>query len=106
MQRPLNLFNDHQTYDAALRYPRNVYFPYNYSAHYLGQYPVAELQCWNKATKWEPDDMFYCEPMPLEATADVIQVTVHAAKAMNSSRAARPFLVSYSWDNTRLLATS
>lgn len=67
-------------------------FPFNYSAHYLGQYPVAELQCWNKATRWEPNDMFYCEPMPLEATADVVQVTVFAAKATNSSAAARPFL--------------
>lgn len=91
MLRIIRMF---RRYDAALPYPRNVSFPFNYSAHYLGQYPVAELQCWNKATKWEPDDMFLCEPMPLEATADVIQVTVHAAKAMNSSRAARPFLVS------------
>ena len=37
MQRPLNLFNDHQTFDASLPYPRNVSFPFNYSAHYLGQ---------------------------------------------------------------------
>lgn len=49
MVRPLNLFNDHQTFDPDAGYPRNVSFPYNYSVHYLGQYPVAELQCWNKA---------------------------------------------------------
>ena len=32
------------------------------------------------------------DAVPLEATADVVQVTVHAAKATNSTRAARPFL--------------
>ena len=37
---------------------------------------MAELQCWNKATKWEPHDMFLCEPMPLEATADVMQACI------------------------------
>lgn len=50
-----------------------------------GQYPVAELQCWDKATEWEPNDMFYCEPMPLEATADNVQLSVFAAKALNST---------------------
>lgn len=92
MVRPLNLFNDHQTFDPMAGYHRNVSFPYNYSAHYLGQYPVMELQCWNKATQWEPTDMFYCEPMPLEATADNVQLSVFAAKALNSTESVRPFL--------------
>ena len=54
--------------------------------------PVAELQCWNKATRWEPHDMFFCEPMPLEATADNVQLSVFAAKASNSTLSVRPFM--------------
>jgi hypothetical protein len=36
MVRPLNLFNDRQTFDPRAGYPKNVSFPFNYSAHYLG----------------------------------------------------------------------
>ena len=36
--------------------------------------------------------MFYCEPMPLEATADNVQLTAFVAKATNSTAQARPFL--------------
>ena len=35
---------------------------------------------------------FMCEPMPLEATADNVQLSVFAAKAVNSTEAVRPFL--------------
>lgn len=36
--------------------------------------------------------MFYCEPMPLEATGDNVQLTAFVAKATNSTVEARPFL--------------
>eukprot|EP01043_Picozoa_sp_COSAG02_P018860 COSAG02_NODE_892_length_16138_cov_14.599875_14_plen_73_part_01 len=36
--------------------------------------------------------MFYCEPMPLEATADNVQLSVFAAKALNSTESVQPFL--------------
>ena len=81
------MFNSKETFDPKLPYPRNVSFPYNYSAHYIGQYPVAELQCWNKATRWHPHDFWACEPMPLEATADNVQMSSFAALALNSTTA-------------------
>ena len=36
--------------------------------------------------------MFFCEPMPLEATADNVQLSVFAAKASNSTQSVRPFM--------------
>ena len=36
--------------------------------------------------------MFFCEPMPLEATADNVQLSVFAAKASNSTLSVRPFM--------------
>merc|ERR1712039_172153 len=70
--RPINMFMGKETYagpDAG--WPRNLTSPYNYSIHYLGQYPVAEAQCWVSNGN-------ACEPMPLEMSADNLQMTAAA----------------------------
>ena len=65
--RPINMFMANETHSAAYGFPRNLTFPEPYCVHYLGQYPVAEMQCWQRDR---------CEPMPLEMTADNLQMTV------------------------------
>ena len=42
--RPLNMFTSRQTYDPLGGYPLNVSYPHKFSCHYLGQYPIAEMQ--------------------------------------------------------------
>ena len=42
--RPLNMFTSRQTYDPLGGYPLNVSYPHRFSCHYLGQYPIAEMQ--------------------------------------------------------------
>ena len=72
----------------------------NYSVHYLGQYPIAEMQCWDhhpdrpwhNQTATQKKGRFFCEPMPLEATADVLIYTALAAKATNDTSMASLYL--------------
>lgn len=43
--RPVNLFMMNLTFTASAPFPHNISWPHRYSIHYLGQYPIAELQC-------------------------------------------------------------
>ena len=80
-----------------------------YSIHYLGQYPIAEMQCWDHhpARPWHPhptaaqkQGRFFCEPMPLEASADNLLLTAMAARAMGNDSATA---IAY-WPTMRELA--
>lgn len=84
--RPINMFMSNETYSraAAAGFPRNFSFTDLYSVHYLGQYPVAEMQCWRGNGK--------CEPMPLEMTADNVQMIVAAAFATNDTSTAELYM--------------
>ena len=44
--RPINSFMANRTFAAGAPFPHNISWRQQYSIHYLGQYPVAELQCW------------------------------------------------------------
>ena len=145
--RPVQMYNSgdlHRPDDAP--YPMSVSWPgaqpvsgtsNNYSIHYLGQYPIAEMQCWDhhlvrnppvaqflccaavsflrlepivcqdrlgtnarkpqqkqrrafsQTRPWHNETpaqlagRFFCEPMPLEATADVCQC--HLLRPSNES---------------------
>lgn len=119
MMRPVNMFNS----DDLIRppnapYPMNVSWPgfqpvsgtsNNYSVHYLGQYPIAEMQCWDHhpSRPWHPrptpaqkQNKFYCEPMPLEASADnLIFTTLAAASQGNNTSVAAIY-----WSTLRTIA--
>eukprot|EP01079_Euglenida_sp_SAG-EU17-18_P006828 gene6828-1221_t len=71
--RPINMFAGGETYGGpSAPFPRNLTWGEGYCIHYLGQYPVAEMQCWG---------LDRCEPMPLEMSADNIQMLAAAALA-------------------------
>lgn len=57
--------------------PKNQTWQHKFSIHYLGQYPIAELQCWGNSYHGSG----HCEDMPLEMTADNLQMTAAAAFA-------------------------
>jgi len=76
--RPIHIFMSNETYLPDGSWPRNVSWNKNYSIHFLGQYPDAELQCW-------PQGPIHCEDMPLEMTADNLQMTAAAALATNDT---------------------
>ena len=61
---PILMFANNETYvDASAPFPRNISWTESYSPHFLGEYPNAELQCWEENR---------CEPMPVEMTGDVL----------------------------------
>ena len=45
-----------------------------YAPHYLGQFPDAELQCWESP----PDN--HCEQMPVEMSASALQIVAAHAR--------------------------
>eukprot|EP00463_Aulacantha_scolymantha_P003250 TRINITY_DN406_c0_g1_i1.p1 TRINITY_DN406_c0_g1~~TRINITY_DN406_c0_g1_i1.p1 ORF type:complete len:316 (+),score=64.50 TRINITY_DN406_c0_g1_i1:1295-2242(+) len=72
-----------ETYTSSAGWPHNVTWNQPYSIHYLGQYPDAELQCWGDHSKSGGPN--HCEDMPLEMTADNLQMTAAAALATNDT---------------------
>jgi hypothetical protein len=93
--RPVHLFMRNYTYRNNSAWPLNVTWQHPFSIHFLGQYPIAELQCWGEPL---PPPFDFCEAMPLEATADSLQMTVAAALASGDTTVAEevwPLLVQY-----------
>jgi hypothetical protein len=86
--RPINIFMQNSTFvSASAPWPLNVTWKEQYSIHYLGQYPIAELQCWDN----HYDGSSFCEGMPLEMTADNLQMTAAAALATGNMSTALEF---------------
>lgn len=66
----------------AAPFPLNMTFDFPFAPHYLGQYPDAELQCWNYPAGNN------CEQMPLEMSASAISiVAAHALQTNDTSLA-------------------
>jgi len=77
---PINLYQTNHSFCESCGWPRNTTWPHPYSIHYLGQYPIAELQCWgNGGAGDDSGGPGHCEDMPLEMTADNLQMTAAAA---------------------------
>ena len=84
------------TYCADCGWPKNTTWRHPYSIHYLGQYPIAELQCWGNAYGGGASQ--HCEDMPLEMTADNLQMTAAAALVTGDFRVVQqhwPLLTQY-----------
>ena len=73
--QPINYYMQNLSYCATCGWPKNQTWQHQFSIHYLGQYPIAELQCWHNDYKGSGA----CEAMPLEMTADNLQMTAAAA---------------------------
>ena len=43
---PINHYMANDTFCSTCGWPKNQTWQHRYSIHYLGQYPIAELQCW------------------------------------------------------------
>ncbi|XP_065842884.1 uncharacterized protein [Oscarella lobularis] len=70
--RPIFMFANNETYgDFLSKFPRNITYSESYCPHFLGEYPIAALQCWY--------DDNHCNPMPIEATADVLLMLAGAS---------------------------
>jgi hypothetical protein len=50
-QQPINYYMQNYSYCPSCGWPKNQTWQHNFSIHYLGQYPVAELQCWHNNYK-------------------------------------------------------
>jgi hypothetical protein len=91
---PLMLWATNATFaSAAAPFPRNMTYDFAFAPHYLGQHPDAELQCWTYS-----GTMQYCEPMPIEMSADsLILVAAAAAHTGDYSFALRYWDVLAGW---------
>jgi hypothetical protein len=73
--QPINYYMQNYSLCEQCGWPRNQTWQHPFSIHYLGQYPIAELQCWTNNYRGSGA----CEAMPLEMTADNLQMTAAAA---------------------------
>ena len=82
---PLFMWAANETFSSeAAPFPRNMTFNELYAPHYLGQFPDAELQC------WEDPPGNHCEQMPVEMSASALQiVAAHARQVDDYSFAER-----------------
>ena len=58
----------------------------------FNQAPDSLIEKKHQPHLWDSSSVKYWQPMPLEATADNVQLSVFAAKALNSTESVRPFL--------------
>eukprot|EP00039_Didymoeca_costata_P022326 m.346519 g.346519 ORF g.346519 m.346519 type:complete len:773 (+) comp29453_c0_seq1:52-2370(+) len=86
--RPINIFMLNLTYIQNSSWPYNMTWQHAFSIHYLGQYPIAELQCWGNNYKGSGP----CEAMPLEMTADNLQMLAIAAITTGNYTTAKLFM--------------
>ena len=79
---PINHYMANDTFCSTCGWPKNQTWQHRYSIHYLGQYPIAERQCWGNA--YDGGISQHCEDMPLEMTADNLQMSAAAAFAQGN----------------------
>lgn len=72
---PLLMWAGNETYEGpTATFPLNMTYSLPWAPHYLGQHPVPELQCW-----YPPGFVQYCEPMPIEMSADMLTLVAATA---------------------------